>query len=260
MRRRYLENGKPPYDGIFVVRNYGTGGDLYVNGNLAKSDLDSCEKYAGGMFVDGVVLRPGDVVEIRNAVVDDIVGTQGSVREYEMLDILYDLPDGEVVDGRYIPVNPRALSSSFVFGNFTPWSVVALSDVPEGSRFAFLSVSASYSVYPVGGYALEESIPVLGDVQYVSQYIYKGDEYSFSFSKKNYVSIPFRSTSDIDAYVGAVSLWGDAYFMGFQLTKLGAPASSFEYGIIKQAINSPGWISWVINKFPSSGDSRLLAV
>lgn len=253
-----MESQTLPYDGLLLIRNYGSGGDLYINDKLVKQDIESSETYAGAMYIDGVVLSPGDVLEIRNAVVDDVVGTQAELRYATMMDILFDLPDGVSPGSNFTPTNPRALPSSFVFGNFSPWGVVSLSDAPTGYRFAFLRVIGNHLYYPAGGYSLDEELPMLESVHYMNKYIYRGDEELYYSGSKSYVPICFRSTSSLDTYFAKVYGWGNTYMLGFQLEALRVPGVSYEFGF-RNPVDVPAAYLWSARPYPSAGVSRLLA-
>lgn len=178
------EGSLKPVDGVYILRNCGREGDIFINdvlvGNISYNTA----------IVEGVTVNPGDVIEIRDAILEgDLPGP-----EIDFLSILYD----------YDPINKtytelRGLSSVFQNEYFHPVPVIRLSDLPEGHYYAIKMVLSGDGGYyfPFQGVNITTSSPTL-EFEYNNRYVVTGNEEMYVIGDDQYTYIPILSTSNRD--------------------------------------------------------------
>ncbi|WP_455639783.1 hypothetical protein [Parabacteroides sp.] len=238
------EGNLKPVDGVSIFRNCGKDGDLYVNDILIRTIS------AGNInYFEGLTLKPGDIVEIRNAT----LGTETTGIPGELFSILYD----------YDPINKtytelRGLPSIFRNNYFFPAPVLRLSDLPEGHYYAVAMVMAGppNMFFPAAGVDITTSPPAL-ELEYNNKYVVTGNEEMTMTGDKQYTYIPFITASNWDnlnvEYTGRKAYAAIGFIALYE-------GSSYDYDgnylLLKEPIE--GFCRW--EKFPEYGYMSFIKV
>lgn len=232
---------------------------MYVNGNkVEKTTDDTINDYSAGsfaIFCDNVTVEPGDVVEIRNAVLDDVLGTKGKLKGFDNIGVLfkYDTANKAKTD-------PIGIVGSYSFGSFRPWSTVSLSKLEPGYEYAMTVYSSNESIYPMNVYHITSAAPVVNHIEYCDRYVVKESDVPCPLYGNDgvmYKILPFISTSDIDDYNVTVSLYEQVPGVdsGFSMEFVASPYSIETIDLIDNIIKGPTVLRGAATKFPGRGNS-----
>lgn len=232
---------------------------MYINGNkVEKTTDDTINDYNSGssaIFCNNVTVEPGDVVEIRNAVLDDVLGTKGKLKALDNIGVLF-----KYDTAKKVKTDPVGIVGSYNFGSFRPWSTVSLSKLEPGYEYDMTVYSSNENIYPMNVYHITSAAPIVNRIDYCDRYVVKESDVPCPLYGKDdemYKIFPFISTSDIDDYNVTVSFFEQypGVDSGFSMEFVASPYSIEEITMVDTLITGPAIVRGAATKYPGRGNS-----